>query len=159
MCEIGPLSCRFVNKSLARDVFRDDRRSQNSMSTYAFTESERLRASFADRARRMASTPNARRAVVGGLFRVASLALALLAELETRHVSALSSRCTCSVLRLSAQVRFDVGAGFTVPTQAVFVPMLFAVPLSIAAAAGRAGARRSAWPRRCSPDARPRAGC
>ncbi len=25
-------------------------------------------------------------------------------------------------------MRFDVGAGFTVPTQAIFVPMLFAVP-------------------------------
>ena len=28
-------------------------------------------------------------------------------------------------------VRFDVGAGFTVPTQAIFVPMLFAVPLTL----------------------------
>jgi putative nucleotidyltransferase with HDIG domain len=28
-------------------------------------------------------------------------------------------------------VRFDVGAGFTVPTQAIFVPMLFAVPVSV----------------------------
>jgi putative nucleotidyltransferase with HDIG domain len=28
-------------------------------------------------------------------------------------------------------VRFEVGAGFTVPTQAVFVPMLFALPVSL----------------------------
>ena len=28
-------------------------------------------------------------------------------------------------------VRFDIGAGFTVPTQAVFVPMLFALPTAI----------------------------
>jgi len=31
-------------------------------------------------------------------------------------------------IALAGQVRFDVGAGFTVPTQAVFVPMLFALP-------------------------------
>jgi len=28
-------------------------------------------------------------------------------------------------------VRFDIGAGFTVPTQAVFVPMLFALPVAL----------------------------
>jgi putative nucleotidyltransferase with HDIG domain len=34
-------------------------------------------------------------------------------------------------LAIASNVRFDVGAGFTVPTQVVFVPMLFAVPPSI----------------------------
>ncbi len=28
-------------------------------------------------------------------------------------------------------MQFDIGAGFTVPTQAVFVPMLFALPVSL----------------------------
>lgn len=35
------------------------------------------------------------------------------------------------VVAAIGNVRFDIGAGFTVPTQAVFVPMLFAVPVSL----------------------------
>ena len=34
-------------------------------------------------------------------------------------------------IAVASNVRFDIGAGFTVPTQAVFVPMLFAVPVTI----------------------------
>jgi putative nucleotidyltransferase with HDIG domain len=34
-------------------------------------------------------------------------------------------------IAIASNVRFDVGAGFTVPTQAVFVPMLFAVPVAV----------------------------
>jgi putative nucleotidyltransferase with HDIG domain len=34
-------------------------------------------------------------------------------------------------IAVAGHVRFDSGAGFTVPTQAVFVPMLFAVPVSL----------------------------
>ena len=32
-------------------------------------------------------------------------------------------------LAVAGRIRIDVGSGFTVPTQAVFVPLLFAVPL------------------------------
>ncbi len=31
----------------------------------------------------------------------------------------------------ASKVRFELGAAFTVPTQAVFVPMLFAVPVAL----------------------------
>jgi putative nucleotidyltransferase with HDIG domain len=34
-------------------------------------------------------------------------------------------------IAVASNVRFDVGAGFTVPTQAVFVPMLFALPSAV----------------------------
>jgi putative nucleotidyltransferase with HDIG domain len=34
-------------------------------------------------------------------------------------------------IAVAGNVRFEVGAGFTVPTQAVFVPMLFAVPVAL----------------------------
>jgi putative nucleotidyltransferase with HDIG domain len=34
-------------------------------------------------------------------------------------------------LAAASMVRFDVGGGFTVPTQALFVPMLFALPVSL----------------------------
>ncbi|MGO9319722.1 MAG: HD-GYP domain-containing protein [Solirubrobacteraceae bacterium] len=34
-------------------------------------------------------------------------------------------------IAVAGNVRFDVGAGFTVPTQAIFVPMLFTLPVSV----------------------------
>ena len=34
-------------------------------------------------------------------------------------------------IAVAGNVRFDVGAGFTVPTQAIFVPMLFGLPVSV----------------------------
>ena len=100
----------------------------------------KLRAS--DRARDVCAAPNC---VGGVLFRcVADRAGADLAA-SARLLAGDGGDLYVVAIAVAGNVRFDVGAGFTVPTQAVFVPMLFA-----AAARGRAAARaasrwRSAW--------------
>jgi putative nucleotidyltransferase with HDIG domain len=101
------------------------------MSVHAFTESERLRASLAGRERPMVDAELRSALTVGAGFLVAALALALLASGQR---DASLPVVTLYVLGLAAasEVRFEIGAGFTVPTQAVFVPMLFAVPVALA---------------------------
>ena len=68
--------------------------------------------------------------IVGGGFLVAALALPLITGV-TQAFSLTTAGLYVVAFALAGQVRFDVGAGFTVPTQAIFVPMLFAVPLSL----------------------------
>jgi putative nucleotidyltransferase with HDIG domain len=99
------------------------------MSAYAFTESERLRASFAGRARRMPDAERAAELIVGASFIVAALALALLGG-RTHELSLPIAALYVVGVAAAGKVRIDVGAGFTVPTQVLFVPMLFAVPAS-----------------------------
>jgi putative nucleotidyltransferase with HDIG domain len=101
------------------------------MSVHAFTESERLRASLAGRERPMVDAELRSALTVGAGFLLAALALALLASGQR---GASLPTITLYVLGLAAasEVRFEIGAGFTVPTQAVFVPMLFAVPVALA---------------------------
>ncbi len=100
------------------------------MSAYAYRESERLRASFASRAQRMLDAERRAELTVGAGFLAAALALTLLAgpvrglPLALAVVYAIGVAAAC-------EVRFDIGAGFTVPTQALFVPMLFALPASV----------------------------
>ncbi len=101
------------------------------MSAYAFTESERLRASFVGRAQRMVDAERAAELTVGAGFVLAALALAILGD-GSRSMSAPVAALYVAGIAAIGAVRFDIGAGFTVPTQALFVPMLFAVPLSIA---------------------------
>jgi putative nucleotidyltransferase with HDIG domain len=101
------------------------------MSAYGFTESERLRASFVGRAQRMVDAERAAELIVGTAFIAVAAALVLFGS-WTRDVSPpVVAMYVVGVAAIGA-VRFDIGAGFTVPTQALFVPMLFAVPLSIA---------------------------
>jgi putative nucleotidyltransferase with HDIG domain len=101
------------------------------MSVHAFTESERLRASFAGRDQRMVDAERRSALVVGGGFLAAAVALALFAS-EPRGISLPVVALYVLGLAAASEVRFEIGAGFTVPTQAVFVPMLFAVPVSLA---------------------------
>ncbi len=101
------------------------------MSAYAFTESERLRASFVGRAQRMVDAERAAELTVGAAFVLAALALALLGGGSRSMSVPVAALYVVGIAAIGA-VRFDIGAGFTVPTQALFVPMLFAVPLSIA---------------------------
>jgi putative nucleotidyltransferase with HDIG domain len=101
------------------------------MSAHALTESERLRASFASRAKPMVSSERAAELIVGGAFLLAALALALIGGSAHAFSLPIAALYVLS-LAVTADLRFDVGAGFTVPTQAVFVPMLFAVPVSLA---------------------------
>jgi putative nucleotidyltransferase with HDIG domain len=100
------------------------------MSAYAFTESERLRASFAGRAQRMLDAERRAELVVGAGFLAAAVALALLGG-RTQSLSLPIAALYVAGVAAAGEVRFDIGAGFTVPTQALFVPMLFAVPVSL----------------------------
>jgi putative nucleotidyltransferase with HDIG domain len=98
------------------------------MSVREILEAERTRESRNQRERPM--SPKLRRAELlgGGLFLAAAITLALLGgvppAVPTGEVYVLG-------IAVASNIRFDVGSGFTVPTQAVFVPMLFAVPAAI----------------------------
>ncbi|HEX8752248.1 MAG TPA: hypothetical protein VF731_02425, partial [Solirubrobacterales bacterium] len=99
------------------------------MSVQEITEAERTRDSHW--LRRQPMSPDLRRSelIGGGAFLAAAGALALLGgdadfSLGTALVYVLA-------IAVASNVRFDVGPGFTVPTQAVFVPMLFALPPAV----------------------------
>jgi putative nucleotidyltransferase with HDIG domain len=109
------------------------------MSAHAFTESERARASFASRGQRMLAAERRGELLVGAGFIFAAVGLALLGGTSTNAYASASTNVSLSIAALyvlsvaaAGHVRFDVGAGFTVPTQAVFVPMLFALPVAVA---------------------------
>ena len=111
------------------------------MSAYAIIESERARTSFLRQGQRMDVVERRGELIVGGGFACAALLLA--ATAGGRESGALGwggvgwgSHHSISVaalyvvgLAVAGRIRIDVGSGFTVPTQAVFVPLLFAAPL------------------------------
>ena len=68
--------------------------------------------------------------LIGGGFMVTAITLALVGKMSQSFSLPIVALYVLGVA-VASQVRFDIGAGFTVPTQAVFVPMLFAVPLSL----------------------------
>jgi putative nucleotidyltransferase with HDIG domain len=100
------------------------------MSAHALIESERVRASLASRGQRMLSVERRGELVVGAGFVVAAVALALLGG-RGASVSLPLAALYVVTLAIVDHVRFDIGAGFAVPTQAVFVPMLFALPAAL----------------------------
>jgi putative nucleotidyltransferase with HDIG domain len=77
-------------------------------------------------------------AASAGAFLAAAVAMAVLVPSE-RSFDPVLAVALLGTYALIAQIRFPIGYGFTVPTQLVFVPMLFllpvgAVPLVVAAA-------------------------
>jgi HD-GYP domain-containing protein (c-di-GMP phosphodiesterase class II) len=90
------------------------------------------------RSRRLASREIVAEAITGGGFLVAAAALAATgpapADLPWAAIALL-----VGCFALLAHVRFDVGAGFTVPTQLLFVPMLFLLPAQVVPFAVAAG--------------------
>ncbi|MGO8907458.1 MAG: HD-GYP domain-containing protein [Solirubrobacteraceae bacterium] len=100
------------------------------MSAHALTESERVRASFASREQSMPAAELRGELLVGIGFIFAAVALAVLGGGDSSVSVPLAVMYVVSVAAVGL-VRFDFGSGFTVPTQAVFVPMLFALPTAI----------------------------
>lgn len=100
------------------------------MSAHAFIESEQARVSVGGRQRRIIDTERRSELIVGAGFLAAALALALLGRPGDRFSFATAALYVVAVAG-AGHVRFEIGKGFTVPTQAVFVPMLFALPVSI----------------------------
>jgi HD-GYP domain-containing protein (c-di-GMP phosphodiesterase class II) len=99
------------------------------MSAHAVTEYDLVRASFAREKQRMGAAERRGELVVGTAFIVSASALALIAGIHGRFPLVLTALYVLG-LAVAGHVRFDVGAGFTVPTQLVFVPMLFALPVA-----------------------------
>jgi putative nucleotidyltransferase with HDIG domain len=111
------------------------------VSAYAIIESERARTSFLRQGQQMDVAERRGELIVGGSFVCAALMLAATAGgrewgrlawggvgWESRHSIAVAALYVVG-LAVAGRIRIDVGSGFTVPTQAVFVPLLFAVPL------------------------------
>ncbi len=98
------------------------------MSMQAIKEAERTRDSHELRERPMSFGVRRAELLGGTSFLICAGALALLDGVA--HFSLWTAAIYVLGIAVASNVRFDVGAGFTVPTQAVFVPMLFAVPVS-----------------------------
>ncbi len=99
------------------------------MSVHAIREAERMRDSYEERGRPMGRTYLRGELLIGVSYLAAALALALLGNLG--GFSAATAAIYVAGIALAGHVRIDVGAGFTVPTQALFVPMLFALPAAV----------------------------
>jgi HD-GYP domain-containing protein (c-di-GMP phosphodiesterase class II) len=97
------------------------------MTVRPLDEPERLRVSYARELSALASRERAGELAVGGGFVVLALVIALLAPASPPWSWPVAAGAAAT-LALASRVRFDFGAGFTVPTQLVLVPMLFALP-------------------------------
>ena len=100
------------------------------MAALSCTEADRVRMSFAREARRLVSDERRAELAVGGAFVVAATLLPLLAGVRG-GVSVLTAALYVLALAVAQNVTFDVGAGYTVPTQLIYVPLLFAVPVTL----------------------------
>jgi HD-GYP domain-containing protein (c-di-GMP phosphodiesterase class II) len=91
---------------------------------------QRIEEATVRQSRRLARREIVAEAVVGGGFVVAATALAATGPAPSDVPwGAVALLVAC--FAVLARVRFDVGAGFTVPTQLLFVPMLFLLPAQI----------------------------
>jgi putative nucleotidyltransferase with HDIG domain len=97
------------------------------MSVQALDDSERLRLSFEREAAGLARAELRAELVAGGGFVLAAAAL-LVAFSGPMDTSVGVLAIYVLALAAAGRARFDFGSGFTVPTQIVFVPMLFAAP-------------------------------
>jgi putative nucleotidyltransferase with HDIG domain len=98
------------------------------MSVEALNEPERLRVSYARETTGLAWSEKRAELAVGGGFLLAALAMVLAVQPERSFDAAIAAMYVL-VLALASRVRFDFGAGFTVPTQVVFVAMLYELPI------------------------------
>ncbi len=100
------------------------------MSVHAIREAERTRLSFTQRGAPMCVAARRGELLVSVCFALAALALAVLGGVHGGFSPATAALYVVGIA-IAGHARFDVGAGFTVPTQAIFVPMLFALPVSL----------------------------
>ena len=98
------------------------------MSVQAVEQPERLRVSFARQISSFGRSEGRAELAAGGSFLVVAAVLAFAAP-AGRPLSLGVAAVYVLTLAVAGHVRFHVGAGFTVPTQIVFVPMLCAVPV------------------------------
>jgi putative nucleotidyltransferase with HDIG domain len=103
---------------------------QSTMSVQALIESERVQRSTDRRKRGMDPRERRGELLLAIVFALASGALLASGGVEG-HVSPTIILLYVLGVAAAGHVRFDIGAGFTVPTQVVFVPMLFAIPVAL----------------------------
>jgi putative nucleotidyltransferase with HDIG domain len=104
----------------------DEYQGMSTISSESFEEAERVRVAHTRAHRRLAASERQAEVAVGGAFALAALTLALTAA---RGPASLVVAASCvAALAIASRVSFDVGAGFTVPTQIAFVPMLLSLP-------------------------------
>jgi HD-GYP domain-containing protein (c-di-GMP phosphodiesterase class II) len=119
-------------------------------------EQQRLQAATVRRSRALDRRELLAETLVGGGFVAASAALIAVGRgAGSPHWATLALVTVC--FAVLARVRFDVGTGFTVPTQLLFVPMLFLLPATVVPAAVAGGFVLSGLPevlRRRQPAAR-----
>jgi putative nucleotidyltransferase with HDIG domain len=101
-----------------------------SVSVSAVKEAERTQVADAQRGRAMSLDLRRRELLVSAAYVLAALGLSRI-DSHQADVSLATAALYVAAIAVASQVRFDIGAGFTVPTQAVFVPMLFALPISV----------------------------
>jgi HD-GYP domain-containing protein (c-di-GMP phosphodiesterase class II) len=97
------------------------------MSVGAIDEPERLRVSFAREISGFARSEGRAELVAGGGFLAAAIALALAVDGGPAFSPGVAALYVVT-LAVAGRVRFHFGAGFTVPTQIVFVPMVCSLP-------------------------------
>src|SRR6476646_2880404 len=100
------------------------------MSVQAIREAQRSRASNEQRAKPMPTALRRSEALIAAAYLLAAVPLPVFAGLELKFSPPTAPRSVLG-MAVASQIRFDTGAGFTVPTQALFVPLLFAVPASL----------------------------
>jgi putative nucleotidyltransferase with HDIG domain len=100
------------------------------VSAEAIIESERARTSFLREGRQMEPAERRGESIVGGCFVCAALVLAL-TDIPDHGLSLPIAALYVVSVAVAGHIRIDVGSGFTVPTQAIFVPMLFALPVAL----------------------------
>ena len=98
------------------------------MSVEALNEPERLRVSYAREVTGLAWSEKRAELAAGGGFLLAAVALALTVQPERQFAPGIAAMYVLA-LAVASRARFDFGAGFTVPTQIVFVAMLCALPV------------------------------
>jgi putative nucleotidyltransferase with HDIG domain len=100
------------------------------MTTDLLIESERVKASLAVRDQRLLRDELRAELIVGGAFLAAAVALPLIAGVGGSPSWVLAG-CYVVAMAVAAQLYFNIGAGLTMPTQLVFVPMLLVEPPAI----------------------------
>jgi HD-GYP domain-containing protein (c-di-GMP phosphodiesterase class II) len=101
-------------------------------SAIAIHAAERARLSHERAADQLARAERRAEAAVGGAFLVAVAALFLIRTPHTGFSVVASLSCV-AILAVASRVTFDVGAGFTVPTQIPFVPLVLLTPPALIA--------------------------
>jgi putative nucleotidyltransferase with HDIG domain len=99
-----------------------------AVTSESLDEAERVRVAHTRARNGLAASERQAEAVVGGAFVLAAVALALSAAMAAPALSLLVAASCVAALAVASRVSFDVGGGFTVPTQIAFVPMLLSLP-------------------------------